>query len=182
MAGPTRQEALATLREGQARLDELLGRIPEDEQTRPATIGGGDWSAKDLIGHIASWEELAMRSLDEWRRGEMPWAERPGGPVTTNEAVDEFNAKEVQEKVSLSLEEVRSRAAQAHAAFLEAIESMPDEEWTSEAGYRTDRGDPRQLVTLLGLLTAAPQRPFGHAFAHIPDLEAFANQVQQGKR
>src|SRR5438445_8463916 len=67
-----RDEASAILRDGQERLDDLLGGMSEGDLVRPATIGGGDWSAKDLIGHVAAWEELAVQALAEWRRGQMP--------------------------------------------------------------------------------------------------------------
>jgi len=41
----------------------------------PATIGTGAWSAKDLLGHLAFWEELAAQALANWRAGQRPSAE-----------------------------------------------------------------------------------------------------------
>ena len=63
MSEVRRQEALATLAEGDAALGALFAQLSSDQLIEPATIGGGDWSAKDLLGHIAFWEELAAQTL-----------------------------------------------------------------------------------------------------------------------
>jgi hypothetical protein len=176
MADPTRQEALATLRNGQARIDGLLTGLSEEQLTKPATMGDGDWSAKDLIGHLASWEELALQALQEFRAGKVPWVESPEGPFsgTGTTQVDAFNARVVAKKQQQSLEAVRREAKDVHHRLLECIERMSDDEWTSKAFYQTPTGRRRKVCTLLGSILAAPPQPFGHAFAHVPDLEAFA--------
>src|SRR5207245_7846791 len=60
-------QAAAALEEGNAALQELCARLSADEMVRPATIGGGQWSAKDLLAHVAFWEELAAQTLADWR-------------------------------------------------------------------------------------------------------------------
>ena len=177
MATPSRHEAISTLREGQEQLDELLARLSDEDLVKPATIGGGDWSAKDLVGHVASWEEVALTSLAEWRRGEMPGVERPGGPMTGSSGVDAFNARAVEDKRRLPLQEVVRHARTTHQDLLEAIDGLSDEEWLAKAPYQGTDGRDRLLATLLGFLTAAPQRLFGHVFAHLPDLEAYVRSV-----
>ena len=52
---------------------------------------------------------------------------------------------------------------------------MTDDEWTARVPYDAERR--RTLAGLLGSIAGAPQRPFGHAFAHIPDLEAFVSSL-----
>ncbi|HYT29616.1 MAG TPA: DinB family protein, partial [Actinomycetota bacterium] len=69
----------------------------------PATIGGGDWSAKDLLGHITAWEEVALERLRSARSGRPLPAFPTGG-------VDRFNADRVAADRQRSLGEVRSRA------------------------------------------------------------------------
>ena len=175
MATPSRREALATLREGHDRLAELLAGLSDDALVMPATIGGGDWSAKDLIGHIAAWEEVAVDALAEWRRGEMPRVELPEGPMSGSGQVDAFNERAVEKKREVELEEVVQGANVMHQKLVEAIEGLSDQEWLSK--YLVPDGRERLLATLLGYLTAAPDRPFGHAFAHLPDLEAYVGSV-----
>jgi hypothetical protein len=181
VADRTREEALATLRDGQARIDELLGPLSEEELTKPATIGDGDWSAKDLIGHLSSWEELALRALKEFRAGQVPWVETPEGPFSAPATgkVDAFNAEAVARTRTQTLEAVRRLARNSHHELIESIERISYEEWTSRAFYETPNRRRRRLSTLLGSILAAPQQPFGHAFAHVPDLEAYVVSLRR---
>jgi hypothetical protein len=173
MADVGRDEALRTLDEGQHRLDELLSGVAQDDLVHPATIGGGDWSAKDVIGHVAIWEEAAVDAVADIRREEEPRIEtyfrKQGG-------VDRYNAQTMPAIQGLSLDETRARAATAHETLLGEIRGLTDEAWTAPVPYETERR--RTLGILLGSITGAPQRPFGHAFAHIPDVEAFVRSLK----
>src|SRR5438093_6895674 len=153
---------MATLGEGHRRLAELLARLSDDALVRPATIGGGDWSAKDLIGHIAAWEEVAVDALAEWRRGEMPRVELPEGPMSGSGQVDAFNERAVEEKRGVGLEGVVQGAHVIHQKLVEAIEGLSDQEWLSK--YLVPYVRERLLATLLGYLTSYPDRLFGIAF------------------
>jgi hypothetical protein len=174
MAVPSRDEAVRTLDEGRARVGELLSGLSEAELTKPATIGGGDWSAKDLIGHLAFWEELALEAIEQWRAVRTPRVET-GIFAQGSEGIDRANAEAVARKAEWSLEEVRSRAEDTHRTLLAEIESMSDEEWTANAFYPTERR--KHLADLLGSVLGAPKQPFGHASAHIPDLEAYVGSL-----
>jgi len=165
---------MATLEEGRTRLLELLEGLTDEELTAPATIGGGDWSAKDLIGHLATWEEAAVDAIAEIRRGEPPRIEayfREG-----EEGVHRYNAETVPSKRAQSLDEVRRDAGRAHETLLAQIGGMTEEEWAAPVPYETDRR--KTLAELLASITGAPKRGFAHAFAHIPDLEAYVRSLR----
>jgi hypothetical protein len=156
----TRAEALAILEERDKQLQALLAELPEDALTAPGTIGGGEWSARDLIGHLAFWEELALRELEAWRAGtrSAPWD------------VDVLNAENQERSRDMPLHEVRRRYATAHLALLRAIEAMPDAEW---AESRAHGGGEISLGDALGRVTGGPRSAFDHADAHLPDLQTF---------
>jgi hypothetical protein len=170
-----RLEALARLREGQALMDELLARLSDTELARPGTIGKGDWSAQDLIGHIATWESLALGSIREFTSGRTPWPERPDGvfsaPATGK--VVALNARTIEEKRGLSLRQVRVEAGRTHDELLSAIESLSDEAWKGKAFYPTPNNRRRTLAALLGTVLAGNTGAFRHNLDHIPDLKAF---------
>ncbi len=168
----TRAEAVRTLEEGQRAVDALVARLTEDELARPAVIGGGDWSAKDLIGHLTSWEEIALDALAEWRRGERPSIE----DVFRSDGTDRLNDETIARKAPLPLAGVRAAAEATHLTLVGEIEAMDDSEWKAKASYPTERRT--KLSALLGSVLGAPQRPFGHAFAHLPDLEAYVASVR----
>ena len=88
-----------------------------------------------------------------------------------SDGVDALNAERVQAKRGLSLDEVRIQAADTHRELIEELSHMGDDEWTAKAFYETERRTT--LGNLLGSITGAAKRPFGHAFAHLPDLEAY---------
>ena len=171
MAQPSREEALATLADGHARLMELLSALSEDQLVNRGTIGGGEWSAKDLLGHIAFWEELALETLADWRRAEKGRIEE----IFAGGGVDGLNAWNEERKSKWSWEEVRSQAEETHGRLVDQVGTMSDEEWRSKAPYPTERR--QRLVTGLGSILGAPQRPFGHAFAHLPDLRSYVRSV-----
>ena len=172
MASITREEALATLEDGQAQVEVLAAQLSDEEAARPATMGGGDWSAKDLMGHIARWNEIAIEALGSWREGE-----RPGIEDVWGDGVDKLNAENYERSKADSPEQARSRLRRSHDALVGAIRDMDNAEWHSKAPYQTERRS--WLGMMLGSITGAPRRAYGHAFAHLPDLEKYASELRQ---
>jgi uncharacterized protein (TIGR03083 family) len=170
MTEPTREQAIATVDEGDRAVEALTSGLEDDQLVRPATIGGGDWSAKDLLGHLTQWEEFALETIDAWRRGEAPFVE------STPKGIDELNADAVAAKVHRSPQDVRAEAREVHDRLVAAMRGISDDEWRSPPPF--DTGDRRALWAFLGGVLGAPQRPFGHAYAHLADLEAFARSVR----
>jgi hypothetical protein len=158
-----RAEAIAALEEGQAELDGLFNQLDLNQLTQPGTIGDGDWAAKDLIGHIAFWYELALQTIDAVRAGVKP--------RVVEVETDQLNADNQAEQAAQSATELRTRAGSAHEAVLAAIHSLSEEEWNAPLPWPDPRA--RSLGDLLGGVLGAPERPFGHAYAHLDDLRAF---------
>ena len=76
-----------------------------------------------------------------------------------------------------SRQEAISTLREGQKRLDELLARLSDEEWLAKAPYQGTDGRDRLLATLLGFLTAAPQRLFGHVFAHLPDLEAYVRSV-----
>src|SRR5207237_7006817 len=91
-------------------------------------------------------------------------------------ATDAANARNQERTAPQSLGETAARAESAHRAIVEAIQSLSDVEWRAAPRY----GDTQttSLGELLGGVLAAPTGPFRHAYAHLADLEAYANSVR----
>jgi len=156
----TREEALAVLAAGQAELDAQFARLNEADLAVPGTLGGGDWAPKDLMGHIALWEELALQTVDAWRAGV--------APASAEKDTDELNAENQAAQAATSVPELRARAASAHAAVLAVVHSLSDADWNAPLSW--PNAQPITLGERLGSVLAAPGRPFGHAYAHLDDL------------
>jgi hypothetical protein len=169
MAGtvlPSRREAIRTLEQGRAQIAELLDRLPRSAMTTTG-IGGGTWSPKDLIGHLASWEEYALDALAAWERGERAPIDELQHALSTSR----INEQAVARKAGWSLARVRREADRTHEDLLAAIRGMSDARWRSPA---TSRGR-KPLGARLGSLLVGVG-PFGHDAAHVRSLAAFVGR------
>jgi uncharacterized protein (TIGR03083 family) len=167
MAGPGRDEAIDILEDGDARLRDLLDGLSPEQLTAAATIGGGDWSAKDLVGHIAFWEELALEALAACRSGREP--EPAGG-------VDEVNAVNQVRKRDWPLERILRESRETHERLIREMRTLGEDEWTTPASKTFAR--PERLGERLGGLTGSQEGGFRHAFAHLGDLRAYVGSLR----
>src|SRR3954462_4314502 len=107
MTEPSSAEAAAILEEGQTSVARLAARVPEEEAVRRNAIGGGEWSLKDLLGHLAHWEELALETIARSQ------ADDRISRVALDD-VDEENANDIARKLDWPLERVRTEARSTH--------------------------------------------------------------------
>lgn len=175
MASITREQAIATLEDGQRQIDVLVARLTEEQLSKSRTIGGGEWSTKDLLGHVARWNEIAVEALGAWRDGKRPWIED-----VWRDGVDRLNAENFEASRDVSPDVARHRLRRSHDELVNAIRSMDNQEWHAGAPYAAERRS--WLGMMLGSITGAPRRPFGHAFAHLPDLDGYVAAVSDQPR
>lgn len=126
MPGRTREELLALVDDEWRGLMALLEGLPEEELLRPGAVGR--WSARDLLCHIATWEE------------EFIIAAAPiilaGKPLPRYGNIDAFNARQQERWRGLSLAEAWQRARDVHRRLLECLESLPYIPGRTEARLR----------------------------------------------
>jgi Mycothiol maleylpyruvate isomerase N-terminal domain len=169
MPTPSKTEAIAILERDHRSVGDLMARVGPDDFTRPATIGGGDWAAKDLMGHLTSWEEHAILALEAWDAGEPAPVQR----ALRIDGLNAVNASSVAEDRTRSADAVRERFEVVHRRLLEAIHAIPDADWERPPTPRSRRS----LGLVLGGIVGGPAGPFAHASAHLPDLGAFVDVV-----
>lgn len=172
MSIPTRAEAITTLEEGRAELLTLLARLSDEAMTRPATIGGGDWSVKDLLGHIAFWEERASEFAAVWQAGRLPAIR---AIVADGQAgIDAANARNQTATQNQSLDDVRRRELEAHARVVDMIHGLTDDVWFAKPYYPTSRTDESFVEILAGIL-GGPTGLFDHTQEHLNALREYAS-------
>ena len=164
----TPAEAVETLARGHRDVHVLLAGISLEELEEPATIGGGEWSATDLIGHVTTWEEIALATVEEWRAGEGLAILR----TFAADGTDELNADEVARKSETPLREQLARFDEIHDRLAAVLHSFDDGEW--ERAARDERQPDRSIGALLGGVLGTDGAPFDHISAHLRDLRAFA--------
>jgi hypothetical protein len=162
---PRRIDAIRLAREDRDRTNALLASI-DPSAFETGGLGGGTWSPKDLVGHLETWEENALDSLEAWDRGE------PAPIAAQLQALgtDAFNRREVERKAATPSDAMRTSAAATHARMLERFAALTDERWSSAPVP----GDDSTVGASLGGTLGGELGPFRHDPDHWPDLEAFA--------
>jgi hypothetical protein len=166
-----RDDAVRLLEEQHAELAGLLSALDEEGFVRRGTIGGGDWSAKDLAAHMGVWEELALETMDAFGRGERPAVE---DRFNESGAGDRVNAEGVERFLDTPADDVMARFGDLHRRVVTQIAAMSDQTWT--AVYPFDPDDDT-LGDRIGSLLGSEAGGFTHAAAHLPDLRAYVGSI-----
>lgn len=91
----------------------------------------GEWSVKDIIAHVSTWEEEALKSLPLLMQGLRPsrYKDLYGG-------LDAFNALMAEKKQGLSLSEILEQSSTVHQQLIAFINDVPDEYFKTETRIR----------------------------------------------
>ena len=103
--------------------------MPPDRLLVPGVTGR--WSVKDIIAHVSTWEEEALKHLPAVAEGRRP----PRYSVTYG-GIDAFNALTSEAKRGLSLAEVLRQRDDIHGRLVAYVESVPDELLAAETRFR----------------------------------------------
>ncbi len=103
--------------------------LSEAELTEPGVTG--DWSVKDHLAHVTTWEEEALKYLPLILGGGKPprYSTMFGG-------IDAFNAQVTEQKRSLTLAEVLRQLEETHRRILDYVQRAPEEQFTQETRFR----------------------------------------------
>ena len=160
-----RMAAIERLTTGHDAARALAARLTTAELERPATIGGGDWSARDVVGHLTAWEEHALEALEAWRTGRVAPIQR----ALRVQGLNAVNAATASADRRRSTAEVLRRSDAVHAGLVDALRAMPEATWLEPPTRRSRR----PLGEVVGSILGGPGGPFTHAAAHLPDLERY---------
>ena len=103
--------------------------LNEDEMIKPGPAGG--WSIKDILAHVATWEEEAFKNLPlivEDKR--LPrYNDLYGG-------INAFNTIMAEENHRLPLDEVIRWLEDTHRRLLDYLRGIPEEQFGSKTRFR----------------------------------------------
>jgi hypothetical protein len=90
----------------------------------------GEWSIKDILAHVTTWEEEALKYLPLILSGGRPPRYVQFG------GIDAFNAQMAEQKRDLALSEVLRQLEETHHRLLDYLRSVPEEHFTRETRFR----------------------------------------------
>ena len=87
----------------------------------------GHWSVRDVLAHITTWEEEALKALPVILDGKSPPRyKRYGG-------INAFNAQEQEKKRHLALEQVQQELVATHRCLLNFLIDIPESVFSAES-------------------------------------------------
>jgi DinB family protein len=165
----TRHDAIDLLEGGHARIGRLLKQLPQHWMARPG-IGGGEWTPKDLVGHLCFWEENVLEAIAAWDRGERAPIDR----AIYTRSIALINAEGVRTRSRHTLARVSRDWDNVHGELIRTIRTMPDARWEKPATPRGRKSMGHRMGQLL-----IGREPFTHADAHLKDLESFVAAIPE---
>src|SRR5215470_4784054 len=114
-----RRQLLKRLEKAWLAFNESYAGLSDVQLMEPGATGA--WSVRDILAHVTTWEEEALKHLPLILKGATPkrYSVQYGG-------IDAFNARMTEQKRSLSLSEVREQLAATHRRLVEFIRSAPE--------------------------------------------------------
>lgn len=99
--------------------------LPEAAMTEGGAVG--DWSVKDVLAHVTTWEEETLKALPLLMESRRP--PRYGG-------VDRFNAEQTARSRGLTLAQVSRQFAETHQRLIAFLQTVPESHFTVETRFR----------------------------------------------
>ena len=124
-----KQQLLGKIEKAWGSFNEAYAGLTEEQMVAPGVTG--EWSVKDILAHVTTWEEEALKTLPLILRGErIPrYADVYGG-------LDAFNALKSAEKCTLTLDETVRTLEATHEQLVAYVRDAPDEEIVRETRFR----------------------------------------------
>src|ERR1700736_292529 len=123
-----KQQLLKQLEKAWSAIKESYAGLSDSQLTEPGVMG--NWSVKDILAHVTTWEEEALKYLPLILTGGRPPRYIQSG------GIDAFNAQMAEQKRDLALPEVLRQLEETHRRLLDYLHSVPEEHFTRETPFR----------------------------------------------
>lgn len=152
---------LEDLRAENLQWENLLGQISPAQMDEPTVAG--DWSVKDIVGHLTTWRQQTVDRLQAAADGRE--APSPPWPVQLT-SDEEINAWIYARHHLRAVEDVLNDARQTFARLLAAVQALPEQAFTDPTYFPWLEAEPLSAATF-----------FAHFHEeHEPDLRAWLAQ------
>ena len=131
----TKAQLIVHIQAERARLDMTLAALSDAQMIAPTLAGG--WSGKDILAHIAFWEQRMLTILAAAERGEYT------PPIMlVGESFDAVNAQQYAIAKDRSLSEIRAMARQSFTSVIATLERLTEDDLFAPTGLARVRHEP----------------------------------------
>lgn len=134
----TKQEILKRIQEEREALEAALAGLTPEQMTAAGAMG--EWSVKDILGHIAMWESRLVTILYSNERGIPP--KMLHGQAT----VDKVNAESFAEQRERPLERVLADYSAVHTQLLKRLDTPTDRDLSDPRRFKWMEGEPLEKL------------------------------------
>ena len=152
----TKRELLKAIQKGRADFEAALAKLSPEQMTAPGAMG--EWSVKDILGHISMWESRLVTILYAIERGATPQT------FHTQAKVDQANAESFAEQRERPLDRVLADFHAVHVQLIKRLDALKERDSTAAKRFEWMEGEP------LEKLVAGDT--FEHYAEHRPAIEA----------
>ncbi len=117
-----RDEAVSKMRAARKDMLEALSGLGEEDLLRPNAVG--KWSVKDLLAHIASWDEEVLRVIQAFAMQAEP---QFSYSVSDRNDFAVWNAEEVEHRRHHTLDQTRTEFENARRDLIQVVEGLTDQ-------------------------------------------------------
>ena len=118
----TRAEILLALEQDRVKLQAAIAEIPDEILVTRGVVEG--WTVKDLLGHIAIWQQVAIQFIRDYRATGSP----KSLGLKDDAAVDEYNQRGATLRHDWPLERVRAELDETQRELTAAVQALTDED------------------------------------------------------
>jgi len=112
-------ELLSQLEAARQELVAALQGLPEEKMTTPML---GEWSVRDVLAHIAAWDEVAAQDLRRLAKGRVPTV----AAIRGQEDVDRWNGFFVAARRPFPLSQVLAELEENRAYLRQVLAELPE--------------------------------------------------------
>lgn len=117
-----RDEAVNKLRGARKELLESLHGVPEEDKVRPNAVE--KWSIKDLLAHIASWDEEVLRVIQAFAMQAEP---RYSYVISERNDFSAWNSEQVEQRKERTPEQIEAEFRNSRRDLIQVVEGLTDQ-------------------------------------------------------
>ena len=159
---------LDNMQRGYAALEAILTPLNEDQVTTAGV--NGDWSIKDILAHIATWQRILVERLQAANRGEKPTTLLD--PYVNEAEIDRLNAQFYEESKGRPFAQVLADFRTSYRQIVEIVQTISDEELNDPQRFAWMRGEP--------LWRVIPGDTYAHYSEHIGSIQEWLARTRKG--
>ncbi len=160
----TRDEVLQALDRDRAQLQAALEGLDDHVMTTVPVVG--EWTIKDLLGHMAMWHQVALQFIADYKQSGLP----KNLGMNDDAAIGAHNRREAERRRAWSVAQVGAELDKSYRELAAAVAGLTDEQ------LKTPLPAPWQNATTLEWLIAV--NSYEHDPEHIGQMIKWREERQ----